>query len=166
MRVVETRRAGPQLGLPLCPPCDPIKHRVLLGSLVGWKWSPRLCSICVATEGTAPCGRCGIFCPECIDSHYTEDDSGYCEVLALALALRTFCRNTYRHYERLARWLLGVCTILALALFLVCMGGKGIGYASGLRVQSYIPPNLTPSIDICEVVQVQAVDSDLFQIPN
>jgi hypothetical protein len=46
------------------------------------------------------------------------------------------------------------------------MGGQGIAYASGLRIQNYLPPNLTASVEICEICQVQAVESDLFQIPN
>jgi hypothetical protein len=65
----------------------------------------------------------------------------------------------------MARWRL-LCVVPALALSVLCLSGQGIGYASGLRIQNYIPPNLTPSIEVCEVVQVQAVDSDLFQIPN
>jgi hypothetical protein len=65
----------------------------------------------------------------------------------------------------MARWLLGPCAV-PLALFLLCMGGQGIAYASGLRIQNYLPPNLTASVEICEICQVQAVESDLFQIPN
>ena len=67
--------------------------------------------------------------------------------------------------KKLAKWLLATCAIPLLFVFLLCIGGQGTGRASGLRMLNYIPPNLTPSVEICEVVQVSQA-SDLFHLPN
>ncbi len=58
---------------------------------------------------------------------------------------------------------------LAVPLFAVALlgaSGQFIGRASGLRMQNYIPPNLTPSVEIVCVVVQENQASDLFQLPN
>jgi hypothetical protein len=66
----------------------------------------------------------------------------------------------------LAKLLLGISTLLMVLVLVLGLSGQFVGKASGLKMFNYTAPNLTPSIEICEVVQVQAVGSDLFQIPN
>ena len=46
------------------------------------------------------------------------------------------------------------------------MSGLSIGRATGLRVLNYIPPNLTPSVEIVCVVVQENQASDLFELPN
>ena len=53
-----------------------------------------------------------------------------------------------------------------LALALLGASGQFIGRASGLRMQNYIPPNLTPSVEIVCVVVQENQASDSFQLPN
>ena len=68
--------------------------------------------------------------------------------------------------SRLAKLAKKVGGLPAVLLFVFCMGGLYIGRATGLRIMNYVPPNLLPSVEVCEVVQVQAPASDLFKIPK
>ena len=68
--------------------------------------------------------------------------------------------------KRLAKLLLGASALPMALLLLLGLSGQSIGKATGLRIQNYIPPNLTPSVGIvCLVIQENQA-SDLFQLPN
>jgi hypothetical protein len=68
--------------------------------------------------------------------------------------------------KKLAKLILGALAMPVLALVLMGVGGQFIGRATGLRIQNYIPPNLTPSVEIVCVVVQENQASDLFQLPN
>jgi len=68
--------------------------------------------------------------------------------------------------KKLARLILRALAIPVLALVLMGVGGQFIGRATGLRIQNYIPPNLTPSVEIVCVVVQENQASDLFQLPG
>jgi len=68
--------------------------------------------------------------------------------------------------KKLARLILRALAIPVLALVLMGIGGQFIGRATGLRIQNYIPPNLTPSVEIVCVVVQENQASDLFQLPG
>jgi len=56
--------------------------------------------------------------------------------------------------KRIAKWLLGASALPLVLLLWFGLSGQAIGVASGLRIQNYIPPNLTPWVEIvCIVVQ-------------
>jgi hypothetical protein len=68
--------------------------------------------------------------------------------------------------KKLARLILRASVVPLLALALLGASGQFIGRASGLKVQNYIPPNLTPSVETaCAVVQ-ENQSPDLFQLPS
>jgi hypothetical protein len=68
--------------------------------------------------------------------------------------------------KKLARLILRALAVPLFALVLLGIGGQLVGRATGLRIQNYIPPNLTPSIEIVCVVVQENQASDLFQLPN
>ncbi|HEY6298040.1 MAG TPA: hypothetical protein VIW95_00220 [Candidatus Binatus sp.] len=68
--------------------------------------------------------------------------------------------------KKLARLILRASAMPVLALVLMGVGGQFIGRATGLRIQNYIPPNLTPSVEIVCVVVQENQASDLFQLPG
>lgn len=69
--------------------------------------------------------------------------------------------------KKLAKLILNVTgPQLAAFVFLLSMSGLSIGRATGLRVLNYIPPNLTPSVEIACVVVQENQASDLFELPN
>ena len=68
--------------------------------------------------------------------------------------------------KKLAKLILGALAMPVLALVLLGVGGQFIGRATGLRIQNYIPPNLTPSVEIVCVVVQENQASDLFQLPG
>jgi hypothetical protein len=68
--------------------------------------------------------------------------------------------------KRLAKLLLGASALPMVFLLLLGLSGQSIGKASGLRIQNYIPPNLTPSVEIVCVLVQENQASDLFQLPN
>ena len=68
--------------------------------------------------------------------------------------------------KKLAKLLLGAAAVPLLFVFMLSMGGQMIGRATGLRIQNYIPPNLTPSVEIVCIVVQETQSSDSFQLPN
>ena len=62
--------------------------------------------------------------------------------------------------------LFGASAAPLLLVFLLCIGGQSVGRATGLRVLNYIPPNLTPSVEIACVAIQEDQSSDLFKLPN
>jgi hypothetical protein len=68
--------------------------------------------------------------------------------------------------NKLARLILRALAVPLFALMLLGAGGQFIGRASGLKMQNYVPPNLTPSVEIVCVVVQENQASDLFQVPN
>jgi hypothetical protein len=69
--------------------------------------------------------------------------------------------------KRLAKQILNVAALqLSAFVFLLSMSGLSIGRATGLRVMNYIPPNLTPSVEIVCVAVQENQASDLFELPN
>jgi hypothetical protein len=68
--------------------------------------------------------------------------------------------------KKLARLILKASAVPLLALALLGASGQFIGRASGLRIQNYIPPNLTPTVEIVCVVVQENQASDSFQLPN
>ena len=68
--------------------------------------------------------------------------------------------------KKLAKLILRAAAVPVLALVLMGVGGQFIGRATGLRILNYIPPNLTPSVEIVCVVVQENQASDLFQLPN
>jgi len=68
--------------------------------------------------------------------------------------------------KKLVRLILRASAVPLLALALLGASGQFIGRASGLKMQNYIPPNLTPSVEIVCVVVQENQASDSFQLPN
>ena len=68
--------------------------------------------------------------------------------------------------KRLTKPLLGASALPMVLFLLLGLNGQSIGKATGLRIQNYIPPNLTPSVEIVCVVVQENQASDLFQLPN
>lgn len=68
--------------------------------------------------------------------------------------------------KRIAKWLLGASALPLVLLLWFGLSGQAIGVASGLRIQNYIPPNLTPWVEIVCIVVQENQASDLFQLPN
>jgi hypothetical protein len=68
--------------------------------------------------------------------------------------------------KRLLKLLLGASALAMVLLLVLGLSGQTIGKASGLRIQNYVPPNLTPSVEIVCVVVQENQASDLFQFPN
>jgi hypothetical protein len=72
-----------------------------------------------------------------------------------------------QYVKRLAKRILNIAALLLSAfVFLLAMSGLSIGRATGLRVLNYIPPNLTPPVEIVCVVVQENQASDLFELPN
>jgi hypothetical protein len=69
--------------------------------------------------------------------------------------------------KRLAKRILNIAALqLSAFVFLLSMSGLSIGRATGLRVLNYIPPNLTPSVEVARVAVQENQASDLFELPN
>ena len=62
--------------------------------------------------------------------------------------------------------MLGASALPLVLLLWFGLSGQAIGVASGLRIQNYIPPNLTPWVEIVCIVVQENQASDLFQLPN
>ena len=68
--------------------------------------------------------------------------------------------------KRIAKLLLGASALPLVLLLWFGLSGQAVGVASGLRIQNYIPPNLTPSVEIACVVVQENQASDLFELPS
>jgi hypothetical protein len=69
--------------------------------------------------------------------------------------------------KRLVKRILNIAALqLSVLVFLLSMSGLSIGRATGLRLLNYIPPNLTPPVEIVCVVEQENQASDLFQLRN
>jgi hypothetical protein len=68
--------------------------------------------------------------------------------------------------KKLVRMILRASAVPLLALALLGASGQFIGRASGLKMQNYVPPNQTPSVEIVCIAVQENQASDLFQLPN
>jgi hypothetical protein len=69
--------------------------------------------------------------------------------------------------KRLAKRILSVAALqLSAFVFLLSMSGLPIGRATGLRVLNYVPPSLTPSVEIVCVVVQENQASAQFELPD